>query len=396
MATIPLLPCGGMDNVHAASHGVFQPRQVNGQPAPPERVQVAVDLDIDSDGAVSTRPGTVAVHTTTVPVGLWTVGGRSLWQSAGTLYEGSTARVTGLSQRVVLGEHGGSLFGTDGSKHFVLSGDAMIPWGLPVPEITVTAIPGMLAAGRYLVQASFVDAAGNEGGVSDLAAVDLADGQSLCVIHVADPLAVLIRFYAGGVNAKHTSFVAEFPANAGRYVLHDVRTTAALPPVTEQMRGPISRAAGIASFRAFLLMWRDNAVFRSEGAEPHLFHPDNIMQFPGTVTACVGLDTGLWVGTEVGLFWVSGEGPEAWIPRQESLAAVLPGSLRLSGAKLPSIQQAGQVALFVSNAGLLVGTTSGTALTLVHDHYVFDSGSRASLAYVEREAVRQLVICVGD
>jgi hypothetical protein len=395
MPTIPLLPCGGIDNVHAASHAVFQPRQVNGQPAPPERVQSVVDLDIDSDGAVSTRPGVATVHPTEVPVGLWGVGGREFWQSAGTLYEGTTIRVTGLCRRVVLQEHGGSIFGTDGSKHFVLTGDTVATWGLPVPEITVRAVSGMLTAGRYLVQASFADMAGNEGGLCDFAAIDLIDGQSIEIdVIVSSPLVVAVNLYVGAAEQARVAFqrqvgVSGFPCTLAELSL------AADPPRTHQMQGPWEGLVGIASFRAFILVWRDQVVVRSEATEPHLFHPDNIMQFPNEVLGVFPLTSGVWVSTSGGLWWVAGEDPGSFIPSRKTTTPMLRGGGLAQGRFFPSLQTTDLVALMASREGLVAGRSDGTAVPMTYNRYHFAQGDEVSLAVAESAVGYQLFAVVS-
>jgi hypothetical protein len=318
-------------------------------------------------------------------------------QKAGALYSGIPASqaplLSGLAQRVLLCEHGGQVFGTDGAKHFVLT-DPVRNWGLPVPTVTVPASSPVAGYKRYLVQASYVDAAGNEGGVSDIASVYLPDQGSVNVSVSSAIDAALVRIYISGPEGKFLSLADEFTANRGGYTVTNTLDTAGLPPATEQMRGPISNAAGLTSYRAFLLMWRGNVVFRSEAAEPHLFHPDNIMQFPATVTSVEGLDSGLWVGTEAGLYWVTGEGPEAWIPVKKSLVEVLTGSLAVEGHKLAVAKTRERVALFVTRDGVVMGLPSGDLLPLTDGKYNFPTGTRASLAYVQRDPIRQVFVTV--
>lgn len=395
--SIPILPCpGGMNNVLHGTHQVFQVRQTANGAAPPLAVKSIVDFDLDSDGMLSARPGVVQ-YPMSYPLGLWSVAGRLFKQSGDVLYEGDTLLVQGLVGRVSIAEHWGYVYLTDGLRSYWLDSETVRPWGLPVPTVTLTAATGALAAGRYLVQVSFSDALGNEGGASAVASIVLATAGGFQVnVAGARPGATHANIYVGEAEQKHTSFLCQVALSALPYTVTSVRVSVADPPKTEQMIGPIVGAEGLFSFRAFLLMWRGQAVFRSEGAEPQLFHPYSIMQFPDQVKACAGVAGGLWIGTARGLWWVQGEDPSGWIPVQRSTQMVAWNAGLIDAAKIPKLQMQGTVALFATTRGLVVGTADGQLIELT-DQYHFDltDDSRASFAFVERDGLQQLVVAIA-
>lgn len=382
----------GIDNVHAPEHAVFQV----GRETPP-RLRAAADVDLDDEGWLRSRSPADLVTEITAPLGLWRLGGATLTQDGPVLSASTGATVADLSARASLCEHAARIFGTDGAIHFEIEGATVRTWGLPVPALTLSATTGALPAGRYLVQASFVDARGNEGGASAVVALTLAEtgGIAIDLDEPASADVVLVRLYGGRADQKATSFLAEVSPAALPYAFGAKPGTAALPPVTEQMRGPFELAAGLFSFRAFLLMWRDNVVFHSEAHEPHLFYPDSFMPFPSTVRACAGLEGGMWIGTDDGLWWVAGEHPEAWIPARRSTTGVVPDCAVVDAGKLPALQSIGPAALFVqADGGLVAGTGAGTLVDLTDGRYRLSPATRASIAYVERGDLAQVLIAV--
>lgn len=399
MATTPqyLGPWAGIDNVHNAGAKVFQvPGEL--EKRVPMLVQ-ASNVDLDDDGWVTSRQPVSTITNFSAGLGGWVVGGRLFCQDGGILYEGNTKDtplITGLVGRVSLYEYWGKIFVTDGSRHYEIEGDVVRAWGLPVPQVTLAPASGSLSPGTYLVQVAFVDARGNEGGVSTLVSATLASATGILVSVSNQSIeCVGANIYISGTGQKITSYLTTVALGKLPYIVQGDDVTTTDPPKTLQMTGPISNAAGIFSFRAFMLMWRDGVVFRSEATEPHLFHADNIMQFGGDVTACEAVKDGMWVGTTKGLIWVEGSESEGWIPVTKAFDAVLRGSTRLQGEKVPKLRTNELIALFVTASGLVAGLPGGQMVPLTDNTYIFDAMLRASIAYVERDNLRQIVVGLG-
>lgn len=398
----PVVPLGpwpqGIDNVHRADHGVFEAGEDR-----PARLVTARDVDLDDAGWLRARFAASLLHARAGSEGEWLVGGRRFSQIAGALYEDwdaqATPLVTGLAARVALVAHAGRLYGSDGAIAFEIEGATVRTWGLPVPILTTAFAPGAgVAAGDYLVQATFSDARGNEGGASDIATVTLVAGGGITVD--LDPLgevtgATHVNLYAGQLDQPALSFVAQVPLASLPYTLTDVTLSVGDPPVTALLSGPPVGLVGLCSHRAFLLGWRDTVVFRSEAQEPHLWDPDNILQFEHDVRACESVAGGLWVATAGGLVWVAGEDPESWIPLRKTAAACAAGSLLLEGHKVPLLETSERVALFCTETGLVAGLPGGGVAHLTDGRYHFDPGARVSTVYVERGDLRQILVGVA-
>lgn len=389
-------PFQGINNIHRDTARPFQ--IPNWKEKWLTALVSATDVDINDDGWVKSRPPAGPDTTLDAGVGGWSVQGRFFFQDDSTLYERTTvdtAVITGLSARISMCEHWGSVFVTDGTNHWELIEQTARTWGLPVPTATVSPASGSLVPGVYLVQTTFVDADGNEGGTSDIATAQLSQATGIQIdVSGATADVAAVNVYVSHVDQKHTSFLTTVNIRSMPYTVQTTGTTAADPPKTAQMIGPITNATGVFSFRAFLMMWQANAVFRSESAEPHLFHGDNVMQFSSDVTACQGIASGMWIGTTDGLWWVQGHDPDSWIPKRKTRARVMSGSRQLRGEKLPLLQTDDLVALFVTADGVVAGLPDGNITHLTYDTYRFGAVQRASIAYVEHDNLKQLLIGV--
>lgn len=388
----------GVDNYHHPHDPVFQGGKTRYESVPAALLS-ATNVDIDDSGKITRR--SPLELTTALPdtLGGWELDGRVFLQDDTTLYELAAGEliplVSDLSGRISLCAHAGLVFGTDGANHFELDGTTARTWGLSVPQITLNTTSGTLAAGRYVVQASFTDVRGNEGGTSNVSAIELSEDQAITVALTSVPSeAVSVNVYVGLENQEATSFQAQVAIGSFPYTIN-AHTTAADPPRTGQMTGPWSGITGVTGFRSVLLLWRDNVVVRSEAQEPHLFHADDIWQFPYDVRACEGMTSGAWVGTAGGLYWVAGESFESMIPIRKTTSAVASGSMQIQGEKLPSLKTTGLVALFCSEDGLVAGLPSGETVHLTDRRYVFSADSRVSMTYVERGYLSQLLIAVN-
>ena len=388
----------GIDNKHNTRDRVFD--QVEGNLP---RLTVATNVDIDSDGWIRRRRGVTTARTGTNIEGAWLVDNRFFIQEGSVLYERDssgteTSRVTGLSGRISITKHADAIWLTDGTNHKVIRGTSVYNWGLSIPTITVTASSTVssLEAGRYLVQASCTDSFGNEGPVSALTAVTLTAGQSISVSCTLPSDAVSLNIYCSKKDQKETTFVGQ-KTQAQLPFVFSTFPNEADPPVTNNMTGPWSNTNGIFSFRAWMFMWRDNFVARSEALEPHLFDPINIFQFEDTVTTCAPVLNGFFVGTNSGLYFVadlpglgSDQDTTGWVPFNKYKGKIYPGSKVIGGTKIPSLETRENVALFVSDDGLIAGMPDGS-VRILNGNYEFTTASRYSIEYSD-SSIDQLLI----
>lgn len=400
-APIRIVPGGlGVDNFHTETDGVFQPTVQIGDAIvvagskEGARFKELQNVDLSAAQEISLRTGYTPLLTTTNVQGVFAIHDSLYYQTSGLFYKHAVTPlllVNGLTRRAtVIPTHRGFLL-TDGTTHKEVVSDVVYPWGQAVPTFSLAAVSGSLPAGRYLVQLTYNDAQGNEGPASNISSITLTGTQAIRLTATIPTGSVSANVYLSGVEQSYPNFLVSVTQGQLPYVISTASVAVTDVVKTAQMAGPVAGAVGGTAFRSFILLWRDNVVFRSEAFEPHLFHPDNIMQFPSAVTAAAPVDDGVWVGTEKGLWWVTGEDPSNFVPFAKTQARVLSGSIVLASDDLPIAELPGQIAVFATSDGLVACGSTGQLRWLTKIRYTF-SGTAATFAFVPRGGTRQLIV----
>lgn len=392
----------GLDNYYSEDAEVYQPTvSVGGDDGrlvgsgQPIRLRTASNVDITYEGEVALRRGFAS---TAISNGQDVLGinGSVYYQANGTFYKNTPATavslVTGLLRKATVITAPQGLFISDGTTHRQVINTTAYVWGQAAPTLTLGTGSGTLAAGTYLVQATFVDTQGNEGPASAVAAVTASANTGITVTATIPTGSASLNVYVSGVNQPQPNYLVTRTQAQLPYTISSVASTlVGAAPVTAQMSGPISGLVGGVAWRSFILLWRDNFIIRSEAFEPHLYHPNNIMQFPSTVRAVAGVDDGIWVGTESGVWWVTGQDPGSFVPFKKLDVEVLAGSLAISSDNLPVAELAGDLGVFVTRDGLVALGATGQLRWLTKQRYTF-SGTSASLAFAQKGELRQIFV----
>jgi hypothetical protein len=236
-----------------------------------------------------------------------------------------------------------------------------------------------------------VDAQGNEGPASGAVAATVTGTAGITVNTTIPVGSASVNIYISGVEQTQANFLINRTQAQLPYSISSAAASIGDAVKTSQMIGPIAGLTGGCQFRSFLLLWRDNFIIRSEAFEPHLYHPNNIMQFPATIRAVAGVDDGLWVGTNKGIWWVTGEDPRSFVPFKKADASVLSGSLSLASDDLPVAELSGEIGVFATADGLVALGASGQMKWLTKTRYGF-SGTSASFAFAQQGDLRQLFV----
>lgn len=388
----------GQDNFHEASAGVFQPTVTiggqdnrvagDGNPARLLRVQNA---DVTYDGEIQLRREFEATALT-AGQGVWSIGGQLYHQANGVFYKGAATLVSGLARAATIIPGYGRFFLSDGTIHREVVGTSVYPWGQAVPTLALTAGSGTLAAGKYLVQACFYDAQGNEGPASAVYSITANANTGIQVSTTVPATSLGANIYVSGPDQLYTNFLISRTTAQLPYTITSVASAQVGDTVkTAQMIGPVSGLVGGCAFRSFTLIWKSNVIFRSEAFEPHLYHPNNIMQFPSAVRAVAGVDDGIWVGTAGGIWWVTGEDPASFVPFKKVDVEVLAGSISVSSDDLPIAELSGELGVFATKDGLVALGATGQLRWLTKTRYTF-SGASATFALAKKGELRQLFV----
>ena len=402
---ISLGPWSGIDNVHDADAGVFQIAGENEARRP--ALVTALDVDLNDDGWPQRRGGVVEGTALTAGLSVFSGAGLLLAQDGGTIQlvdpdDWSTQPlVTDLTADALIHfhTHAGQVWWTNGiTTGRILADGTALNWGCavaPAPALGTTT--GTLRADRYMVAATFVDAAGVEHGASEVSVVTLNGTQAITVnLSSVDSLAVAVKLYATKPNHDGLFFVKAVAPGALPTTITDVEVSE--EPLRTQHLSPPLPADGLFSYNGQLVLFAENFLFPSYGVNAHLFEIADILEGrPTTVIAGAGLDDGFWTLCADSAYWTTGgPAPEDWVTRQRDTRLYAAGSLVLPGRFIPQLGVASNVAVFVSEDGLTFGLPDGTILAPQQGQIHIDVvGKRASIVFKKQDNLRQILFTLN-
>jgi len=404
VAVIPLGPWPeGQDTLHSEYEDVFQIKE--GRPA---RAQAVQNLDLNNDGWPELRSGSTEVLTGTANKNVFVGAGLILFQDGGTIYRAipgtpftTSSVVTGLDADAVVEfyEFLNTIWYTNGIVcGRILSDGTASHWGCSVPPIpTLGTQVGTLRAGRYMVAATVVDADDVEHAAGKSAVITLTGSQTItATLSSTDTNAVTARFYATKPNGTELFFVRAIAVGSLPTTITDVEISE--EPLRTQFLSPPIPGTGIFSFKGMIITFVDNYLLPSFGVNHHLFEITEIAEArPTDILSGAGLATGFWTVCETGAFWTAGaEIPEAWQTWQRDNREYAKGTVVIPGSFIPRLKLAENIALFVSEDGLMAGLPDGSLIPLTADKQrISVSGLRASFAYRRHTNYNQILFSLA-
>jgi hypothetical protein len=227
--------------------------------------------------------------------------------------------------------------------------------------VTASLGVGGLTAGRYAIAVTFLR--GNEeSGASPISFIELSEGDGLNIT-LPQPVATditAIRVYRTQANS-------------------DVLYRCTDAPVTTSITigsGPLGRQCDTLNMRQLpggqivrywrgrVLVARGRNLLFSEPMRYGIWTPtENFVQFPHTIRVMEPVEGGVFVGTQDGVVFLSGETPEAWTQRRTGGKPPVDGTgIRISASQLGGERDYGgaYVAMWLAQNGFVIGTTDGS------------------------------------
>lgn len=357
-------PLLGLDNITAMVDGV----EVG--VAPKGALRVADDILLDRDGWPAARPGlTLAV-----------ADAHSVWSSQdGTVYailDGDVIRIEAspvVVHALPTDDPGrfcdgpGCVYVAQGAHIARIDARGGRQIGVTDaqrPLVTPAAIGG-LQDGTYHVGVAHVSAAGEEGGLSPLARVQVAAGGGITVTAAWPADAVSAIVYRTAQNGDSLHRCATIPAGFGAFLIGAGELTAQ-PQTRHLTRMPGGRL--MRWWRGRLLVARGDALVYSHPYSPHLHDPrSSWIRLPGYATMIEPVEGGLWLASRAGVMFARGTDPAsldiakvAAPPPPDGASASINGDLLRA-----DLQLGGQrCAIWWSDGGFVIGTPDGRAIAL--------------------------------
>lgn len=359
----------------------------------PSALRSCIDLDINRDGWLETRAGQTLASAV--------AGVHSLWSDGSTLYGAvgaSLVRIASDYSRttlLTLPSNGPVSFSVGPDRvYFTQSSMTGQITSAGARQVGVhdgsmvavaAAASGGLRAGTYAVGLSYIGASGEEGSLSGLAYVRIAEsgGLTLTLAWPADAASAWI--YRTDANGDVLHKCATVPTGMTTYQIGvgDVSTT----PSTQHLR----RTPGghiVRWWMGRLLIARGDTLWYSEPYRTHLCSPTrNFVRMPARLTMVEPVDGGVWVATARGVSFLAGTDPAQWNPKATKAAPPIPGCSAVVDPELfdgeLGLGKSGTACWF-GRRGFAFGTSSGQVIEPRAKTFSSGAAQRGSLVVHDR------------
>lgn len=286
---------------------------------PVDYLRECVDFSIDNSGLLSQRPGYV-LKVDGIVTTLWSDNKRCFAVIDGNLYEINESYVVSLlkanigSGRLDFTECGGNYYFVGDNAKGVIKSNAVQSLGQrqieQQPTVTVTD-NGNLKAGTYLVAITGLDDDGMESGTTAPVSVTVStDGKVLLLSNLRIPTDTRTTFYAVYVSKRDGEELYRqgiVAVDAGSVSVADVSIEGYALDSVGITNAPFGQF--IAYHYGHLFIANGKYLFYSERFKYERWNPSNYYAYESNITAVLPVENGLWVGTEDGIYWVSGKSP---------------------------------------------------------------------------------------
>lgn len=386
-------PFLGVDNFNSTTSSAFLPTEAG------VRLLAATNVVANRRGQLLARKPAVLQAETWVSKQLINFADMVLVQDDNTLYDLASGQVLlfGLTDVASWWEAYGKLWITSAGGCWIIHPDRSVQnWGQALPTFSQAAGGvGTLAAGQYLVTVTTVDAFGVESGTAQIQAFT-ANGLTTRTVSLLStaPEAVLGKVYCSDVDGRVLNLVATVPIANFPYTITTTRVS--FTPAETLLMVPPFVGSGVGSYKDRLLIWKGNWCWLTSAISQHCLRPSEVIHVPDTIRQVIGLESGIWIATDGGLWWVAGETLESLIKIKVNTYSYAKGGLVVDARHFESLQASGKVACFIADSGLVLGLENGTAVAPLAKQYNFSlsASSHAHMTLVAEGDTTSIAVVV--
>lgn len=307
----------------------------------PTSLLEAVNVSLDGYGNPRRRPGRAlrvagSRGLSVFPMGQWLLGlvdgtlGAYRQASDGTLTLDAVLATPGDLFCTFAGDDD-SVWWSNGTTGGRIADDLSVhPFWIDTPDpVSLVAGSGALAAGRYEVSITAVDAQGRESGASGAVGILLSANGGFTVSIPAAPIGtVRWRLYVTPPNGEVLYQQAELPASATSVVVGNLTPSAKMET---QWIHPLLPCQTLRYGHSRLFGLANNVLIWSEPYRLGLMSPDNhiVLGSEATLLEPVGDGTdgaGVWVADHKRTYFMAGADPEGWQQQARYPHAAVPGT----------------------------------------------------------------------
>lgn len=370
----------------------------------------AENVDLDRTGGLRTRAGYTKLRTLTDGHSGWSCWNAAFYADGDSLYQfnpfgADTLLVSGLNPNAEISYAelpDGQVLWCNGSQRGRIAGAKSTPWSITAGQNLVWGIesqgrPGLAAttgnlpAGTYQVAVTTV-VDGLEGGYSQAVSITLTETGG---IQVTPPIAASdFNVYLSDTNGADLYYHS---SNATTLTeLADTTYISQHQGVYPPPNGHLVRVWG-----GYVLVADDQALYVSEPGAPHRFRlATDVQLFGSRIVLVEPLPDGIYVAVESGgTFWIEGTSPTDWRVRQVDDRLVAEGAAaRVLASRIPwaESQLEVMVPVWTTQDGFVAGLPGGVLRAPQASNIAMDAHRKASVAYVERQNLRQLLTTLRE
>lgn len=307
----------------------------------------------------------------------------------------TTAVRTGLApgRRVTYAEVADKVFYSNGYVNGCIVAGTDRPWGVEVPNppTATTVSNGPLNAGTYAIKITAVDVYGEEGGASRLVTHTVSQGQGIVLtLPVATNAATsTFNIYVSSMDDDQLYLMASAEPETTVAVAPQHRS---FPLETDQM-GPMPVGTVLGAANGRVAVASGSAVWFSEPlAYGRTRLTRDYLGFEHEVVDGASVDGGWFVGTEAGVYFVSGRNPETAELVTASMALPVRGTFRnVDAAILGDSDASGKAAVWLSSKGFMVGFADGSVKELTSKRFSAPVGTVGATQLIEKAGLSRLL-----
>lgn len=270
------------------------------------------------------------------------------------------------------------------------SEDTVRPLSIPDCQLPAAAAEpvGGLFAGRYSVALSFVDSRGEEGALSTLTTVTLPEGGGIRLTMPAAPAGVTFAYaYRTETNGGKLYRAAKIHLGMSSFLLGlgDLGKEADTRNLRAMRRGDMVR-----QWNGRLLVAFGRYLYISEPMRYGLYSPRHgFVQFPVPIAFIEGVEGGIFVGLiGRGVVFLRGATPKEFVYNEGGSPPLARSSMLVQSNQLdPGLQLGGEVALWLSETGYVIGGADGRLIEPQADRIRLPSGSAGRTAVFDRRVL---------
>lgn len=370
---------------------------------PPERLKptdltAAVNVTIDDSGRVARRDGQALQVAAAGAHSLWADGDLCCYVRDGGMYRlwpdlQSELVALGLSDApMAYVRVADRVYHSNGHVTGLLDEGRVRSWGMPLDDalVNATIVPGQLPPGTYQFALTWRSIFGHESGTGLTGRIDLPEGGGLRFTWAVpeDMRIAQALVYLSQPNGEvpHLALERDVEYGEATYIGGD----RSLPLATQWLDAPPAGQC-LAFHKGRIYIAAGQYLFATAAHGLEYCDLRDYLAIDGSrINVLLAVEGGLFVGTEQGVYFVTGAALAEHGLVAKSAARAVPGSgLVADGQHVTGrAELAGvKVALLTTSDGVLLGLPDGSMANLTQERYQFDAGQRAA-AILQRAATR--------